>query len=73
MTSDTERTQIEYFEILNSQNFIPEDLDYTILDKHTKFLDKLNVIENSSISIFDLYQKNMFICHQGLKLFLVLT
>ena len=57
MASNTEKIQIEYLETRNSQDFIPEDLDYTILDKHVEFLDRLNVIENSSISIFDLYQK----------------
>ncbi|OFX26296.1 MAG: hypothetical protein A2033_18030 [Bacteroidetes bacterium GWA2_31_9] len=49
--------QQQYFEILSSQVFIPEDLDYSILDSHIKILENLNVVENSAISIFDLYQK----------------
>ena len=57
MASEIEKTQKEYLEALNSQHFIPEDLDYLILDKHIEFLEKLNIIENSAISIFDLYQK----------------
>ncbi len=57
MTQETNRIQEEYFDTLNRQHFIPEDLDYSILEKNTKLLDVLNVIENSAISIFDLYQK----------------
>ncbi len=56
MTSEIEKIQAEYLDTLNNQHFIPEDLDYQILDKHIQFLEKLNIIENSAISIFDLYQ-----------------
>lgn len=56
MTSEIEKIQAEYQDIFSSQHFIPEDLDYRILDRHIKFLEKLNIIENSAISIFDLYQ-----------------
>ncbi len=55
--NETEKILANYFEVLNSQKFIEADLDYSILDKHIEFLEKLNVIENSSISIFDLHQK----------------
>ncbi len=57
MNTEREKLEREYFEILESQKFIEEDLDYSILEEHISFLDKLNVIENSSISIFDLHQK----------------
>jgi DNA-binding CsgD family transcriptional regulator len=57
MDTEIEKIQTEYLKALNSQHFIPDDLDYSILDKHIKFLEKLNIIENSAISIFDLYQK----------------
>jgi len=57
MASEAEKIQTEYFRTLNSQCFIPEDIDYSIRDKHIKLLEKLNIIENSAISIFDLYQK----------------
>ena len=56
MASEIEKIQTEYLDTLNNQHFIPEDLDYQILDKHIKFFEKLNIIENSAISIFDLYQ-----------------
>ena len=55
MDTEIEKIQTEYLKTLNSQHFIPEDLDYSLLDKHIKFLENLNVIENSAISIFDLY------------------
>lgn len=57
MTKESDRIEKEYFDTLNRQHFIPEDLDYSILEKDIKLLDVLNVIENSAISIFDLYQK----------------
>ncbi|MCD4772221.1 MAG: helix-turn-helix transcriptional regulator, partial [Bacteroidales bacterium] len=57
MFTEIEKIQFDYLETLNKQKFIPEDLDYSIMDKHIEFLEKLNVIENSSISIFDLYQR----------------
>ena len=57
MTGEIDKIQKEYFDTLNRQHFIPEDLDYSILEKNIKFLEELNVIENSAISIFDLYQK----------------
>ena len=55
--TEKEKIFADYFDILNSQKFIEADLDYSNLDKHIEFLEKLNVIENSSISIFDLYKK----------------
>lgn len=57
MLDSVEQIEKEYYEVLNSQMFVESDLDYSILEKHIQFLDQLNVIENSSISIFDLYQK----------------
>ena len=57
MADEIEKINKDYFEILNSQVFIPNDLDYSILDTHIELLEKINIIANSSISIFDLYQK----------------
>ncbi len=56
MASEIEKIQTEYLNTLNRQLFIPEDLDYRILDRNIELLGKLNIIENSAISIFDLYQ-----------------
>jgi DNA-binding CsgD family transcriptional regulator len=46
----------QYFELLESIPYNPDILDYNVLDRHIEFLKKIN-IQDSSISIFDLYQK----------------
>lgn len=57
MPTEPEDYEREYYELLESQCFVESDLDYSIADKHIEFLEKLNVIENSSISVFDMFQK----------------
>ena len=47
----------EYLEVLDIQKFSSDDLDYTLAGKHIEFLKQLDRIENSSISVFDLYRK----------------
>lgn len=47
----------EYLRVLEIQKFRIEDLDYTIANEHIEFLKQLDRIENSSISVFDLYRK----------------
>lgn len=54
---ELDRLYQEYFKILEKQNINPDDLDYSLADKHIDFLKKLDLIENSSISVFDLYKK----------------
>jgi DNA-binding CsgD family transcriptional regulator len=48
----------EYNRLLVSQKFIASDLDYTIVEKHRIFLEKLDAISNSATSIFDLYKQD---------------
>jgi len=57
MATETEKIYREYDKVISSQHFVEDDLDYSILDRDIKLLDMLNVIENSAISIFDLYQQ----------------
>jgi DNA-binding CsgD family transcriptional regulator len=52
-----EKLNEEYFQVFESQIFNTDDLDYSRLDEHIAFLTRLDVIENSSISVFDLYRK----------------
>lgn len=52
-----EKLYQEYFAILNSQEFEEKQLDYSLLDQHKTFLTKLDMIENSAISVFDLFKK----------------
>ena len=46
-----------YNRILGQQKFIEADLDYSILEYHRPFLEKLDVIDSSTITIFDLYKR----------------
>jgi DNA-binding CsgD family transcriptional regulator len=48
----------KYRELLDSQRFIEEDLDYAILEGHIRFLDQLDKLGNSAISIFDLHKRD---------------
>lgn len=57
--TDTERTNIGniYFELLNQQHFVAEELDYSNFNKHIPTLQALAAIGNSGISVFDLFKK----------------
>jgi DNA-binding CsgD family transcriptional regulator len=46
-----------YFEILNKQKFIDEELDYSIFDRQRPLLQTIADISNSGVSIFDAFQK----------------
>ncbi|WP_316838723.1 LuxR C-terminal-related transcriptional regulator [Pedobacter gandavensis] len=46
-----------YFELLNRQQFIPESLDYNILEQHKPMLQSLASLGNSGISVFDFFKK----------------
>ena len=46
----------EYESVMNAEKIDPEDLDYFVLEKHIEFLKKLDLIENSSISVFDVFK-----------------
>ncbi len=44
-------------EIFERQQFVESELDYSILEKHRPFLERLDVIDSSVITIFDLFRK----------------
>jgi len=46
-----------YNKVLSAQHFIESELDYSILDYHKPFLERLDVIDSSTIMIFDLYKR----------------
>jgi DNA-binding CsgD family transcriptional regulator len=48
----------EYWELLNTQQFKEADLDFTVLKNHINFLEQLDKVGNSAISIFDLNKKD---------------
>jgi DNA-binding CsgD family transcriptional regulator len=55
--NEVEKLYKEYLEILNWQKFDEADLDYDLLNKHIDFLGKMDMINDSAISIFDLNKK----------------
>lgn len=48
----------EYWELLNTQQFQETEMDYSLLKNHIKFLDQLDKLGNSAISIFDMNKKD---------------
>ena len=57
MKKTIEQLKQDYLKLLNSQYFVEEDLDYSILEKHIPYLEKISELSNSAIMIFDLYKK----------------
>jgi DNA-binding CsgD family transcriptional regulator len=49
-----EKAFSEYQRVMQAQNFIKEELDYSILDKHIAMLNELDKIESGAYAIFDL-------------------
>ena len=47
----------EYQTLLNSQSFTADKLDYDIFTEHLHFLNQLDAVGNSAISVFDLYKQ----------------
>jgi DNA-binding CsgD family transcriptional regulator len=54
---EKEKIELEYFELLNTQKFVENDLDYSVLELQKPFLQKLSMVGNSVISVFDLFKK----------------
>ena len=46
-----------YLKLLEQQQFIPENLDYAVLEQHIPKIQKLADIGNSAVGIFDAYKK----------------
>lgn len=47
----------KYTQLLNQQDFTASELDYTLFEQQKPFLDKMVQINNSGLTVFDLYQK----------------
>jgi DNA-binding CsgD family transcriptional regulator len=55
----------EFYQLIDSQIFDASALDYRILDRHIRMLETINVVQDSAISIFDMYRKkHVFISSQ---------
>ncbi len=55
--SELEQIGQEYFQVISQQVFDVSQLDYTIFEKQTPFLDQMAAIKNSGISVFDFHKK----------------
>jgi DNA-binding CsgD family transcriptional regulator len=47
----------EYHEILDLQKFRESELDYSVMENHIPFLEKLSAVNNSGITVFDMFKK----------------
>ena len=60
----------EYFQLLDKQKFEKIDLDYSVMDNHKMFLDKLSEVNNSGLTVFDLSKKeHIYISYNFSELF----
>jgi DNA-binding CsgD family transcriptional regulator/PAS domain-containing protein len=46
-----------FFEIINQQSFIEDELDYSIFEKHKPLLQTIATVGNSGVSVFDIFKK----------------
>lgn len=49
--------QTRFQQLLSSQVILPEHIDYSILNYHTRILEHIALVENSSLTIYDMFQK----------------
>lgn len=54
---DTASLVRRFRELVNSVIIDPADIDYSLLAGHIRLLDKLAMVENSSLTVFDMFQK----------------
>ncbi|MDQ1266556.1 MAG: hypothetical protein QG635_1708 [Bacteroidota bacterium] len=59
MRKGYEKQYQEYYRLLDSQNFDVKEEDYSILNEHIPFLERLDVIDSSAIYIIDLYKRKL--------------
>lgn len=49
--------QVRFKQLLDDQVISPENIDYSILNYHIRLLEHIALIENSSLTIYDIFQK----------------
>ena len=57
MSPELSRRYQRYIELLDSFPFREEELDYGVLNRHLPFLERMDEVGNSAISVFDLYRR----------------
>lgn len=58
MKKTIDQLQREHYKLLDTQRFVEKDLDYTVLEKHIPYLEKISELSNCAIMIFDLFKKD---------------
>jgi len=56
MKRTIEELQFEHYKLLKSQKFVEKDLDYSILQQHIPYLEKISELSNCVVMIFDLFK-----------------
>lgn len=70
MNEEIESLHRRYFELMESQQIREENLDYSLLEKHREFLTYMAQVDNSAITIFDMYKKeHVFVSYNFTSLF----
>jgi DNA-binding CsgD family transcriptional regulator len=54
MINTPENLTREHISMLSQQKFVPEELDYSILERHKTMLSRLAEVGNSGVTVFDL-------------------
>lgn len=57
MPTNLQKIQQKYLDLIRNIPFVEEDLDYSVLERHTPHFEKLDQIGSSAISVFDINQK----------------
>ncbi len=67
MDSKLQKLYSEYNQLLDLFDFREEDLDYSLVPGLIGMLQKLNVVESSSISVFDLFKREHIYISSGFE------
>lgn len=56
-TDEREKINMLYYEQLQRQQFVAEELDYAVFEIHRPVLRTLAALGNSGISVYDMFKK----------------
>jgi DNA-binding CsgD family transcriptional regulator len=70
MNASLQRLFAEYQRTLQAQRFRAEDLDLDRLDYHLPLLERLDAVEDSSVALYDLYQRKYVFLTSSFKFLL---
>ncbi|MFC5045793.1 LuxR C-terminal-related transcriptional regulator [Aquimarina hainanensis] len=64
---DLQKIMQEYYTVLDQQKFVEDTLDYSIFENQIPFLDQMAKVNNSGITVFDLFQKRHIYSSRNLQ------